>query len=113
MIISIIIILLAIFYIGDTKITFNPFSFRMDWIAVTGWLLLIIGISMLQHRSLQKAEIKGYQQGTRDMADSLTEHLTQASEQLKRDKKIKNEKLKNSTSTSSNDADESADSTGL
>ncbi len=114
MIISIIIILVVFFYIGETKITFNPFSFKIEnWQALVGWVLLIIGFSMVQYKSLEKAELRGYKQGTADLAKVLQDDLDQMSEQYKRNKKIKDEKLKTNITNSSNSADESADSTGL
>ena len=114
MIISIIIILFVIFFIGETKITFSPFSFKMEnWQALVGWILLVIAFSFLDYKRIQRIKLESYIEGASDLAKALEDDLIQKAEQLERDKKIKDEKLKNSTSTSSNTADESADSTGL
>jgi len=77
-------------------------------------LIVIIFYLLYKNFTIERtANLKGYYQGTKDMADSLTEHLIQATEQLERDKKIKDEKLKTNITNTSNSADESADSSGL
>ena len=53
---TIIILIVGILYIGETQITLKPFSFKMvAYLKLIGFLLVGIGIGLIQHDAGQKA----------------------------------------------------------
>jgi len=52
------------FYIADTKITFNPFSFKCEnLIGAFGWILLVVAFIMIQVKPIESANLNGYEEG--------------------------------------------------
>ena len=84
------IILLGLFviagflFIGDTEITFSPFSFKMNApLKAVGWVLLSIGVALISANSRKK----GHEEGVRETMDNIVVHInrdgTTKSEDLK------------------------------
>ena len=73
------IILLSVFaigaflFIGDTEITFSPFSFKMNApLNAIGWFLLSIGVACISANSRQK----GHREGVKETVDNMVVHIT-------------------------------------
>lgn len=72
-------------FIGDTEITFSPFSFKMNApLNAIGWFLLSIGVALISANSRQK----GHREGVGEtIIDNIVVHIskneTTKSEDLK------------------------------
>ena len=76
------IILICFFlYLGGTKITFSPFTFRMEhvWTA-TGWVYISIGLITLQ--------LSMYNRGVKDGINQTVESFTKAIEHFDFERKV-------------------------
>ena len=64
---------IAIFlYMGDTKITLSPFSFKMERLSFAlGWLCLSVGFVLMQVSTYNK----GAQDGAKAMRDAVVEYV--------------------------------------
>lgn len=79
----IIVILVALFYALGTKIQFKPFKIEFtNWVDVIGWIIIIVGVSILIiHASVKTGEeyyVKGYKQGAEDFKTELLKEVDNA-----------------------------------
>ena len=71
-------------FIGDTEITFSPFTIKMNApLNAIGWFLLSIGVACISANSRQR----GHKEGTKETLDNIVVHIskngTTKSEDLK------------------------------
>lgn len=71
-------------FIGDTEITFSPFTFKMNApLNAIGWFLLSIGVACISVNARQK----GHREGVEETIDNIVAHIskdgTTKSEDLK------------------------------
>lgn len=71
-------------FIGDTEITFSPFTFKMNApLNAIGWFLLSIGVAFISANSRQR----GHREGSKETLDNIVAHIskngTTKSEDLK------------------------------
>jgi len=65
-------IILFFIYLGSVKITFSPFSIRLEtWYRSIGWLLLVIGLGFLFYDQ----RITGYHEGYNDCIKDFKEQI--------------------------------------
>ena len=63
-----IVLVLGFLFIGDTEITFSPFTFKMNApLNAAGWILLSIGVALISANARQK--------GRREAIDNIVVHI--------------------------------------
>ena len=78
------ILVLGFLFIGDTEITFSPFTIKMNApLNAIGWFLLSIGVACISANYRQR----GHKEGTKETLDNIVVHIskngTTKSEDLK------------------------------
>lgn len=67
-IISVVILIVVILFVGKTEITLHPFSIRMEqWMTVVGIALISIGVSLMCRDSHCEGFKKGAEQGAEEV----------------------------------------------
>ena len=70
--IGIIISILWFLFLGNTRITLNPFSVSMEyWERAVGWILICLGIAILTIGAFRK----GKTDGQNEVLDALNEYV--------------------------------------
>ena len=68
-----ILIVAGFLFIGDTEITFSPFSFKMNApLNAVGWFLLSLGVALISANSRQK----GHREGVKETIDNIVVHIS-------------------------------------
>ena len=77
-IITIILVIVWLFLLAGTTITFKPFSFSMpNWMNMVGWVLLLLGITFLGVNE----NLKGYKEGYKKGSDDAIELVKQVNKE--------------------------------
>lgn len=72
-ILLVVFVIAAFLFIGDTEITFSPFSFKMNApLNAAGWILLSIGVALISANARQK----GHREGVKETVDNMVVHIT-------------------------------------
>lgn len=67
-----IISIVALILLGNPKLTFKPFSFKLEEpLLILAYFFLIISISTFQYNSYRKGYRKGYRESTNDTIEIL------------------------------------------
>lgn len=81
--------------LADTTITFSPFTFKMASLGkAIGWLMLIIGIMVIEIAAERKGEAKGRAQIIQQFEEAVDEFNEQSLQE-----EIKNDSIQSSTDT--------------
>ncbi len=66
------ILVLGFLFIGDTEITFSPFTIKMNApLNAIGWFVLSIGVACISANSRQR----GHKEGVKETMDNIVVHI--------------------------------------
>ena len=66
------VLVLGFLFIGDTEITFSPFTIKMNApLNAIGWFLLSIGVACISANSRQR----GHKEGVKETMDNIVVHI--------------------------------------
>ena len=59
-------------WVGDFKITFHPFSIKLQsWEAILAWMLIVAGVSILAYGLHQRSYNNGYGDAMKDATEII------------------------------------------
>ncbi len=80
--IYIIVLIAMVLWVGDLKITLNPFTIKLQaWQMLLAWLLILIGAVIIGYGGYKKAYKIGYNEAMNDAYEVIEEVLTEAKQE--------------------------------